>query len=354
MFLMNFKISTAKLLWVGAILFLSSLWTIPHSFGQGDTTYYTTYPDKITSRLYTSRKYTALVVQDNQLQQSFRFEPNSSLNLGVGATYNDFTLNLAFGFGFMNPDRITGKTQYLDLQAHIYPRDYVVDLFGQFYSGYILEDSRPFNEGGENNIVMEEMKVRKFGLNVQRLFNGEQLSMKAAFLQSAWQKKSAGSFLAGVEVYGGYVTNDELLLPNAAQSDVTRNFSGLGFIQAGPNVGYVHTFVFWKYFFITGMASGNVSLGRSHLDFPTGREPQWGVSFNQFVRGFIGYNGPKWGINANYVHNNVRLTPNSDITNSMLTGNYRINFIYRFTAGPKLKPYLEYVDISRYLNVKPE
>ncbi len=350
---MNFNMGFAKFLFIVIIVFLSSL-NSPKTLAQGDTTYYSTFPGQITSRLYTSRKYTALVVQDNQIKQSFRFEPNSSLNLGVGATYNDFTLNLAFGFGFMNPKRITEKTQYLDLQAHIYPRDYVIDLFGQFYSGYFLEDSRSLNEQGSNNIVLGEMKVRKFGLNVQRLFNGEQISMKAAFLQSAWQKKSAGSFLAGVEVYGGYVTNDGLLLPTLAQPDITRNFSGLGFIQAGPNVGYVHTFVFWKYFFITGMASGNVSLGRSHLDFPTGKEPQWGVSFNQFVRGFVGYNGPKWGINANYVHNNVRLTPNSDISNSMMTGNYRINFIYRFTAGPKLKPYLEYVDISRYLNVNPE
>ena len=84
---------------------------------QEDSTYYISYKKKLTTRLYTSRKYTSLVIIDHVDDTRIRFEPNSTLNLGVGATYNDFTLNLAYGFRFMNPIDVKGRTRYLDLQA---------------------------------------------------------------------------------------------------------------------------------------------------------------------------------------------------------------------------------------------
>ena len=317
--------------------------------GQGDTAYYESYKKKLTGRAYTSRKYTSLIISDKVSGQSFRFEPNSTLNLGLGATYNDFTLNLAYGFGFLNPERGTGETKYLDLQAHMYPKNWVLDLFGQFYTGYYFQQLNGRNIPESEILVYPDLKVRKLGANVQYLFNGDQLSLKAAFLQSAWQKKSAGSFLAGFEFYGGWAANGIGIIPGQYQNLNRDNFQNLGFFQFGPNVGYVHTFVFWKHFFITGMASANLGIGRSYLDFDEGRTSQWGVIPNTFLRGFFGYNGPKWSINANYVHNRVRLPRVMDYSNEMLTGNYRINFIYRFDVGPKLKPILDYIDINRYI-----
>jgi len=323
-------------------------------FGQGDSTYYVSYKKKLTSRVYTSRKYTSLIVSDRVNNQSFRFEPNSTLNLGVGATYNDFTLNLAFGFGFMNPDRGTGETKFLDLQAHMYPKNWVIDLFGQFYNGYYLQQINGENLSSGEIIVYPDLQVRMLGANVQYLFNGDQLSLKAAFLQSAWQKKSAGSIVAGFEFYGGWATNDGGIIPGQYLGLDQRNFQNLGFFQFGPNIGYVHTFVFLDHFFITGMASANLGVGQSYLDFDEGRTPKWGVTPNVFLRGFVGYNGPKWSVNANYVHNRVRMHRVGDYSNDLLTGNYRINFIYRFDVGPKLKPYLDYIDINRYIPLKKD
>lgn len=315
-----------------------------------DTTYYESYNKVLTTRLYTSRKYTALTVLDKLNNDRWRFEPNSNLNLGVGATYNDFTLNIGIGFGFMNPERGRGETRMLDLQAHIYPKNFVIDLFGQFYNGYYL---RRFNDDvfTLNPILYPDLTVRMFGGNFQYLFNGDKLSLKSAFQQSARQKKSAGSLLAGFEAFGGFADNSGLFFPED-RIPIHRNFSRLGFFQFGPNAGYVHTLVFLKHFFVTGMVSSNLDLGRNFLDIEERREFNWSGRPNFFARGFVGYNSPKWSINANYVRSNVRMSAVDGFNPAFVTGNYRFNLIYRFLPGPKLQPYLDYVDPSLYFPSK--
>lgn len=313
-----------------------------------DSVYYVKFPDQLTTRVYTSRKYTSVLINDRMTDQKIRFEPNSTLNLGLGATYNGLTLNIAYGFGFLNPERGTGESKYLDLQAHAYPKDLIIDLFLQFYKGYYAELD-DFSSQNDPFLILPEMRVRKIGTNVQYLFNGDKLSLRAAFLQSEWQKRSAGSPLLGFEIYGGIVDNDGLIMPMGLLESEDRNFSSSKYFQFGPNVGYSHTFVILKHFFITGYASTNLSFGHQNLSFDNGNEKRWGLSSNLFLRGFVGYNSEKWSINANYVHNRVNLTRNSNFDNTLMTGNYRINFVYRIQPGPSLKRYLDAVDLKRLL-----
>lgn len=317
---------------------------------QEDTTYYVSYKKLLTTRTYVSRKYTSLFIRGIDDNTRIILEPTSTLNLGIGATYNDFTLNLAYGFDFMNANRNQVDTRYLDLQAHIYPKNWVIDLFGQFYNGFFLRDYIGPLPDIPPDLAFPDLEVRKFGANVQYLFNGDKLSLKAAFLQSAWQKKSAGSFVTGFEFYFGRANDESNILAEFIPDPI--EFKKMNFIEFGPNVGYVHTFVIAKHFFITGMVSGNIGLGNTTISSETDKEGKWGVNSNYFLRGFAGYNGPKWSINANYVHNNVRIREARSFSTDFQTGNYRINFVYRFDVGPKLKPYLDYIDIDRYLPEK--
>ncbi|WP_373492924.1 DUF4421 domain-containing protein [Aquiflexum sp.] len=339
-----------KVVFICIVLSVTMLFFNNEAVAQHDTLYYVNYPKMLTSRIYISRKYTSLNVSDKLEDTRFRFEPNSTHNLGIGATYNDFTLNLAYGFGFMNRNDERGETKFLDLQAHMYPRKLVIDLFAQIYNGYYLQKIDGENVSHEDIMLLPDLQVRKFGANFQYLFNGDKVSLKAAFHQGARQKKSAGSFLAGVEFYGGWATNEGMLIPAPIQPNVNgrKEFQNLGFFQMGPNVGYVHTFVFWKYFFITGMASTNLAIGQSYLDYSGERMTNLGVSPNLLVRGFAGYNGLRWSVNANYVHNRVRMAQVNDFSNAIMTGNYRMNLVYRFDIGPKLRPILEYVNLERY------
>lgn len=308
--------------------------------------YFEAFEEELVTRFYFSRKYVALGINDREEGRYHRYEPNSTLNMGVGATYEWLTLNLALGFGFLNPDRGQGNTRYLDLQAHAYPKKFIIDFFGEFYEGYHLLPEGKLAPPGENYYVRPDMVITKIGANVQYFFNYDKLSLRASFLQNEWQKKSAGSFLLGFEMYGGRAMDDTALLPLTVLDDASRNFRTMRFFDFGPNAGYAYTWVIKKRFFVTAVASAGLGAGYSFLEgeVHTDRNTEWGISPNVFLRGFVGYNFKKWSVNANYVHNRVRFVPNQGFTNSIMTGNYRLNFIYRFVPGPKIKRYLRPIE----------
>lgn len=309
-----------------------------------DNPYYVTYPDHIIGRLYLSRKFTAVKIRDEVEGQNYLFSPNTTLNHGIGATYKFATLNLAYGFESLNPDIGQGETRYLDLQAHAYPQNFVFDLFGQFYRGYHLSPQGFASPPGERFYYDPEMVVTKIGFFGQYLFNGDELSLRASFLQNEWQQRSAGSFLVGFEMYGGRAMTDDALLPVTVMADPNRNFRTLRFFEFGPNAGYAYTLVIKKNWFITLSASANLGIGYSMLESQQDRNTEWGISPNMFLRGFAGYNSDKWSINANYVYNEVRFVENQQFSNSIMTGNYRLNFIYRFLPGPQSRRYLQVID----------
>ena len=105
---------------------------------QHDSTYYVSYTKLLTTRLYFSQKYTALTIKNKKDNYTLHYQPNTTLNLGVGATYKWATINLAYGFGFLNPAEDKGKTKYLDLQFHGYDQKFNLDVLGQFYKGFYL------------------------------------------------------------------------------------------------------------------------------------------------------------------------------------------------------------------------
>lgn len=310
--------------------------------------YYELFPEKITSRFYFSRKYTALKIQDkHNKDKTFLYMPNSTLNMGVGATYKDLTLNLAYGFGFLNPDQGKGETRYLDAQAHLYPKKMVIDLFLQFYKGYYLLPKGFGAMAGEPYYTRPDMRVHKIGASAQYVFNDDKFSYRAAFLQNEWQKKSAGTFLVGFEIYGGMADGETNLVPSSLFDDPQRNFNTIRFLEFGPNIGYAYNLIIQEHFFITASAASNLGVGYSTLIGDALKNNQWGINPNYFVRGSTGYNSAKWAINVNYISNNVRLQENKGISNTAMTGNYRLNFVYRFLPGPKLNRYLRYVDKAK-------
>src|SRR5882724_5236639 len=94
-----------------------------------DSTYYASYREKLTARLYLSRKYTTLKLNppSNNLTEEMKYIPNTTLNLGIGGTYRSLTINIGIGITKFNPDNERGETHYLDLQSHWYARKWNFD-----------------------------------------------------------------------------------------------------------------------------------------------------------------------------------------------------------------------------------
>ncbi|GGZ22833.1 hypothetical protein GCM10007049_14580 [Echinicola pacifica] len=314
-----------------------------------DSSYIESFPELVTGRYYFSRKYTGLDIKDRTGEfADLKYRPNSTLNMGVGASYNSFTLNLAYGFGFLNPDKGQGETKYLDAQVHAYPSKWAIDGFAQFYKGYHLVPEGAQALENQNFYYRPDMKVREIGGSVKYVFNAEKFSYKAAFLQTEWQKKSAGSLLAGLEMYGGQVLGDSSLIPSQLSEGSVRNFDKITFWEFGPNIGYAYTLVIDQHYFIMGSATANLGLNYTQLEGEM-KAKNWSVNSNYFLKASAGYNSKKWAINANYVYNNVRLAKTDDFNNDLVTGNYRLNFIYRFAPGPKLDKVLNAINPYNYL-----
>ncbi len=91
--------------------------------------------------------------------------------MGVGATYHNFSLNLAYGFPFLNKDENKGDTKYMDLQGHFYKPAIVIDFYGQLYKGYHL--AKGFAAKPPQVLLLQRpgCKVNLFGVSAYRIFN---------------------------------------------------------------------------------------------------------------------------------------------------------------------------------------
>ena len=291
-----------------------------------DSSYFETYPDNLVTRLYYSRKFTGFHVSFKRLEdQIFKYRPNTTNNLGIGASYDWLTLNLAYGFDFLNQNQDRGDTKYLDLQSHLYLGKINIDLFGQFYRGYYL--SNQLQPDGEI-YVRPDLGVVEIGASVQYVFNHRKYSFKAAFQNTEYQKRSAGSWLLGWDMFYGAVEADSSLVPGFVEGGFT-DFDRLRFIKSGPSGGYAYTLVIGKSYYLTGSAYLAVNSGVYRLKSPSDQTDEFFVSLDFGVRIAAGYNSRRLNIGGLFVMQEVQAEDN--YRNIINTGNFRFIFAYRFT-----------------------
>jgi hypothetical protein len=288
-----------------------------------DSSYVAADADVLVLRSYLSRKYTSLSFPSEDL----RYQPNSGLNMGIGFTYQNFTLNLGFPPGFLNRSREPDFPRFFDLQGHIYPRNWVIDFFGQFYNGYRI----PGGIGKAQGYLRPDLDVLKVGIHANYIFKGDKISLPAAVHQSGIQKKSALSPLLGFEIYRVQVAADSLILP--VQLVPKQNYQQADFIHLGPNAGLIGTLVLGKGFFATGTFTGNLGVGSTWNSNAAGAN--WNLNWGTHARAYLGYNGSRFGVNVNYVYKTLALQPVENWTQEVETGNYRFILVYKIRPSEK-------------------
>jgi len=309
---------------------------------QTDSSYYKTYDGLVTARYYFSRKYTGLLVRDPSTGIELDYKPNTTLNMGIGATYRFFTLNLAYGFPFINPDRGRGDTEYLDLQAHFYGRKSNIDLFGQFYNGLYLSP-KGYGRSDGNYYLRPDLRLREFGGSYQYIFNHERFSFRSSFLQNEWQQRSAGTLLVGGEFFIGQASADSSVFPFLSTSGVRPNTNALRFYELGPSIGYAYTLVITRHFFITGSLSLAADYSFSEFEGPQGTISEYGFNPNSMLRLFAGYNSDRSAFSITFTNSRVNIDSQKNLSVSINTGNLRVNYVRRFQAGPRSQRFLDKV-----------
>ncbi len=330
------------------ILSFTFLVQLPHGAGAQtkevyDERYYETFPHMLTTRVYYSHKYTNLQFKPPPTAQRFLYNPNTSHNMGIGVTYQFLTLNL--GVGVFN-DKSKERTKSLDLQSHIYTRKWVADIFGQFYKGYYLSPRGRASGDPTTFYERPDIGVTLLGTAAYRLFNPEKFSYRAALLQNEWQKRSAGTFLLGGELYYGTIKGDSALIPTTIsegypQSRVVRT----RFLELGPGIGYAYTGVYKEHYFLTGSLTMNADLSFVKEEEQTNAIQHTSISPNIIFRVIGGYNSQSWSANFSWVANRVSARGGAPQSIYRIrAGNYRITLTKRFKPGKKLRERLQPID----------
>jgi len=284
---------------------------------QLDSTYIRPFPEEFTIRPYMYYKFTTLVTEERGGDE-VRYHPNIPVGIGVGFTYRNYALNLAYAPPFFR-DKEKGKPKYIDLQYHYYSRKYLFDFLFQDYKGfYTVHDRRK-----EVYNLYPDIHVIQYGAGAQYIFNHRKFSYRAAFYGNEKQVRSAGSFQLG----GG-------LYYNKIQSDTTQILAGRDWFrnyQLSVTGGYVYTFVFKKDWFLTMGLSAGVNFGLEKI----GRSgEQLEVTPNLVPRMAWGYNGDDWALLFNFVMNSVTVTRSGGIYTTLETGRVNVSYVHRIGTGP--------------------
>lgn len=311
-----------------------------------DTNYIDPYTKLITGRAFLSQKYTLFVAEGTGGNRDIQYRPNTKLSVGLGATYRALTLNVGYGLGFFTNEKERGKTRYLDLQTHLYGTKWRLDLFGQFYKGYYVFP-RGFGAANSNSFYLRpDLNVQEIGLNTYYINNNKRFSYRAAFLQSEWQKKSAGSFLFGGGAVYGNIRADSAFVPSSLAANYKQSgVQALRYFELGPGAGYAYTFVWKQHWFATASATASLDLGFVRESFANGSESKVSVSPNFLFRAGLGYNSSTWNANLSWVTSRTAVVGSfSDNGYHVNTGNYRLTVAKRFEARRGLRRMLDKVD----------
>ncbi len=325
----------------------SQVFTVPDS--TNITPYNSDYVEDmthiLTTRTYLSTKFNFIELSDDLTVESIIYRPNNQVNLGAGFSYRAFTLNLAFGFGFLNnQDDVLGETSYFDAQSNMFAKKWATNLFFQTYQGYFVDShSRAelgYPEDGDKRAYRRDIRQSNLGLSSLHIFNNDRFSYRASFTQDAWQKKSAGSWLAGGYLTYFTVRGDSSLVPQALDSLFGPNLQIRqgNFVDLGAMGGYAHTFVIGNHFFITlsttlGLGGSRVNNG---LDLPNGDRvirSKWGPGYSGQGRFAMGYNSKRNYAGISFNQETSWSAQSEDDRFGWGVGNFRVNLVHRFNTA---------------------
>jgi hypothetical protein len=297
-----------------------------------DTTYIKSYAQYLTLRLIAVNKYNFFRVRDRFNGTAVRYRPEYGINFGLGFAYKWLGFDLAFNFGLQEDENLP-NSETLNLQARIFSSRQFIEGTLQYFYGHQLD-----NISGIQDDFIKPAKIRQdirtISIGIQYLFafRYDKFSLKAPFVFNEIQLKNAGSPILGASFDYFNMSSDSSVIPNALADyfDEKLHLVDLSMLSVALNMGYIHTFVWKKKFFLTlGFIPGlNFNLGDSKAE--TREVLKWNVSYKIKSMNAIGYSVKKFfaGIQLQGDLNNIRLAKKLNTLYS--NGSLKLIFGYRF------------------------
>ncbi|MBO4397616.1 MAG: DUF4421 family protein [Bacteroidaceae bacterium] len=140
--------------------------------------------------------------------------------LSVSASYLGITAGLA-----INPSSLSGRSKDYELNINAYNNRYSIDASYQM-SKTLAGDM--YRGGTTHHIERGYIDMKTLNITGCYIFNHRRFSYPAAFTQSYIQKKSAGSWLAGISYQGGRIETTDQAAENFPESRIYIGHFGIG------------------------------------------------------------------------------------------------------------------------------
>jgi hypothetical protein len=236
------------------------------SVSSSDEIYYVSLKKKLSVYTYGISKLNSIEFKSPTSDTTVRYKPNEKFNLGIGFNYRWAGLSAAFNMKFINnDDNRLGKSTSFDIQSDLYSRKFLSTINLQAYKGFYWENVNRYDTTWS---IRDSMPVRpdittvNMGFNTIFSFNFRKFSLKAPYVHTEWQKKSAGSWLVGWHISLYSLVSGAILIPEPLRASfpvfdqtmhiVTANFGG--------SIGYSYTLVMYEEFYLNALLMLGMSM----------------------------------------------------------------------------------------------
>ncbi len=267
---------------------------------QIDTHYVEDFEESVTAQFYTIQKFTRFYFQDKERGRFYDYFPNETTNLGLGFHYKWLGLGLGINPSPRTDVDIKGRTRKIDLQAHSYGRQNVIDFNFSRYTGFYLSNPEQALIPWDSLVYPQRKDIRstQLGITWLHFFNHKKFSYRAAFSHTEWQRKSAASWLVGA--FGGFNnlrSNHGLPYPPFDEPISLEHPRRGTFTYGGIGGGFAGTLVIAEGFYTTLSLFLGVSAQINSVKEGTGRTvTEVRITGRNQSRLALGYNHPHFFI----------------------------------------------------------
>jgi len=310
---------------------------LQHLFDENyDSTYYDKLGNLLTTKVFLSSKLSEFSINDNVIDKSLNYNSKATSSLGIGLGYK--WIGFSVGFNVNNSSNINKEdAQWFNFQTQFYLRRLTITIYSNIYKGYYLDNYSHMIEGSESGASYKRDDIHNstFGVSSYYIFNSSRYSNRATFNQNEWQKKTAGSFLAGGSILYNRVSADSSLIPSQILYPEFLNgidYNKSGYFGVSVAVGYALSYVIEKNWFFDANFLVGLTMGNSTI-YPENSNKIASVKAGLYLsnRFGIGYNSRLFYAAINYtnIQANVSL-PISKMGYKNKMGVFQLVVAYRF------------------------
>ena len=237
-----------------------------------DTTYVFSAKKKLTLTIPVAKSYYGFNVKDLSTKKTLKFSPNNYYHLGFNIG------NIILNFGFYPGIKFgakagKGSTKSRDYQVTFIGRRVITDVNYQHYQGFYVFNASDYSVNMLNApavFIRPDISVFSFGVNTLFVFNFKRFSLRGAFTFTDIQRKSAGTFMAGLyHSYQLFTSSDSTLVSTKLRTDFSPqvyDITHISLITVGLSAGYGYTFVYKK---IIVSSAINAGFGEQKTNYTT-------------------------------------------------------------------------------------